>query len=134
MTDSTHSDDGQVLVFEEPAPVQNDPRANEIEAWVAELDDGATVSSSDVASFDDVPAERCVGVTMRVRGVEYHVAIQAGERVRVFTRRAMRISGPRRTQHPINMPVVEISRAGAWTRLYVHPDHGPIFSTRDISL
>jgi hypothetical protein len=130
---------GHPVAFEdEPPAFENDPRANELEAWVARLDDESVMSSDVHETIEALPKHRIRAVTIRVQGRgEYSAGcnLEEGERITWATRRAMRVSGPRRTQHPVNMPFIQLTRAdGSWSRLYIHPDHGPIFSTLDVNL
>lgn len=114
------------------------PMTNHIESWSAKLASGTVITSSMVRSFDHI-AEPVADVTIRVKGVEYHCscAPELGQRLKWFTRRAHK-TGPEGTNgQPLNMPIVEIITEGSDAprpRLYIHPVHGPMFSTFDLLL
>lgn len=118
-------------------PPALDPEANAIEAWRANLADGTETASDEHATFDAV-AHQVSSVTVRVQGRgEFTLAgvHEHGDRLRMFTRRAIRMGGRSTGGVAVNMPVLELRRVGGhFVRLYIHPDHGPIFSTLDINL
>ena len=123
-----------------PVVDRADPDWNLIEGWVAALDDGSQMTMAEHKTWDNVPRDRVRNVRLFVRGRQepFHVAVAPGDHVNVFMKRAIKLGGPNSSAgRTINMPVVEVSnpaRGEGFTRLYVHPVHGSIFSTLDLML
>lgn len=121
--------------------MQVDSNDNLIIGWTAKLLDETLLTMNELGTFDRVPADRCRSVSVKISGRDQDVHVschpERGERIRMFTRRAIRI-GPNGTNgQTINMPVLEVKTEGQddiFFRLYVHPQHGCIFSTLDLNL
>lgn len=136
---------------------------NSIEWWVAGMPDGSEMNSVSHGSIESVHAAGgCAKLSFKVEGIDapFHVSCDhaAGERIKLFTRRALKIGAGAAIEHadryealvaqgePVNMPVAQIERWNdiakhpdrpsieVLSSLYIHPVHGPLFSTRDIRL
>jgi len=108
-----------------------------IEAWSATLVDGTVIHSKDAGSFERVHEQGgCHRCEFSVAGRSYHVSCVAanGEKIKLFTRRAIvDILTPNAKQ--VNMPVAEITRADkSFCRIYIHPEHGVVFSSLDLNI
>ena len=111
-----------------------------IEAWTATLADGSRLSSADVPTFEEVTRRggcRALGFTVGGRSFSVACVPELGDSIRLFTRRAIKWTSENghNEERRLDMPVAEIARVdGSRSRLYVHPEHGPIFSTLDLNL
>lgn len=111
--------------------------ANMIASWVATLLDGTELTSEEAKTFERV-TERggCRRLAVDVNGRTVHASCspEHGESLRLFTRRGI-IDAMSPNARQVNMPVIEVRRVdGAFTRLYVHPEHGIVLSTLDLNL
>lgn len=137
---------------------------NAIEWWIAKLEDGRAFTNGSaiggpelVGSIDQVHEQGDVrALSMKVRGIDEPINAECvlGERLHVFTQRAIKqgasgsieryLQAGISSGETINMPVIEILRAGGprlpdverdvVARLYVHPIYGKIFTTGVVNL
>jgi hypothetical protein len=101
--------------------------------WSATAIDGSEHDSETALTFERVN-ERGGARSLRVGEIRAACSPEAGESLHLFTRRAIVNVGTTDARQ-VDMPVIELRRAGSIAaRLYLHPDHGPIFSTLDLNL
>lgn len=110
-----------------------------IESWTATLLDGTRLTSEEAGTIERVHERGgCRALQVKVAGRDpIHVACvpENGERIHLFTRRGIIWGIDGTGEQHVDMPVIEIGRSdGTPTRLYVHPEHGLVFSTLNLNL
>lgn len=103
--------------------------------FVATLDSGEALTDSEVGPVSALPLDRVQELTVWADGTPSSVTVKVdlalGERVRFFVRTSLPVGQP--DVPPTRVPVFELSRDGALvSRLYWHPDHGPILTAQDL--
>ena len=106
-------------------------------AWQATAIDGAELTSADALTFERVNEHggaRSLRVWFDADSDPIHASCLPGESLHLFTRRAVvDVLSPSARQ--VDMPVLELRRDdGSFSRLYVHPEHGFVFSTLDLNI
>ena len=102
--------------------------------FTAKLNDGSTMSDLDVTSVAKLPLKSVSEVEIHHKGLP-PVSIQAdttqGEEVFFFVRNSMAVGSGDAAK--TSVPVFEIRKLGtSMSRLYWHPERGPILSSRDL--
>lgn len=109
--------------------------------WVAETIDGSTITRADAPSVEALPIDAVKRIVVltddpRIPRVTLDVQPEKGERLWRFRRTAKRAdltSGDGRLVGSCVVEVLEVRNADGWAvRLYLHPQQGPIMSTRDL--
>jgi hypothetical protein len=113
--------------------------ANLITLWEATAVDGTELNSLQHETFERVNERggaRSLRVFVDSATVPVHASCvpERGESLHLFTRRGIiGVASP--DQKRVNMPVIELRTNGTLSsRLYLHPEHGAIFSTQDLNL
>jgi hypothetical protein len=109
--------------------------SNKIAAWEATAIDGTELNSRVAETFERVNDRGGAARLAFVVGERtHHVSCGPGESIHLFTRRGI-LDALSPSARQVNMPIAEIRRSGAMIgRLYVHPEHGIIFSSQDLNL
>lgn len=128
---------------------------NVVEWWVAKLADGTEFSSATHKSIDEAHAAgdiHAIVVKLARRDDPINCSCRDGERIHMFTRRAIRMGSKvasGEVEANPSMPVIEVFVAepqmhrrqpgefkarNVLSRLYMDPVHGLVFSTRSINL
>lgn len=109
-----------------------------IDWWRATLADGTEITSSEADSIARAHERGVIKkLDVAVDGrppVHVACAIELGERLALFTRRAILNVGTPNAR-AVDMPVIELRKpAGDFVRLYFHPEHGLVLSSLDLNL
>lgn len=108
-------------------------------AWEATAVDGTELNSHSAGTFERVNEHggaRSLRVWFAPDTRPFHASCvhERGESIHLFTRRGI-IDALSPNARQVDMPVIEMRcHREMVSRLYVHPDHGVIFSTQDLNL
>jgi hypothetical protein len=100
--------------------------------WQATAIDGTEFNSLSCETFERVNERGGArSLVVWINEKPYYASCIEGESLHLFTRRAI-VDFAGSNARQIDMPVIELRPTK--TRLYLHPEHGPIFSTLDLNL
>jgi hypothetical protein len=103
----------------------------------ARLLDGKILTETDYPSTANLPLDQVVELVVssedwKVPPVTILADVENGERVHRFTRHAIRMDGAG-NEGKVSVEVYELQKDGKMvSRLYWHPDYGPILCSQDL--
>jgi hypothetical protein len=105
--------------------------------WRLQTRDGDVLLREQGRDVDPFDVRSVTAETEHGLRVTADVVPEAGEGIRCFTRRATRVRLDGGPVENVSMAVVEVmldrSDPSRYVRLYLHPEYGPILSTRDVN-